>query len=51
MAEVEERGWRVLWRAVWGVWEGGDSARGSEGRGAGGSSVTSEGGEEAVSAI
>ena len=42
---AEERGWRALWRAGTGVWEGGSSAHGSEGRprGAGGGSATLEG--------
>ena len=48
---AEERGWRALWRAGRGVWEGGGSARGSEGRGAGGCSVTIEGGEEAAARL
>ena len=60
---AEERGWRALWRAGTGVWEGGGSARGSEGRprGAGGGSpalegveggsATLEGGEEAAARL
>ena len=53
VAPAGERGWRAPWRAGTGVWEGGSSARGSEGRprGAGGGSATLEGGEEAAARL
>ena len=47
---AEERKWRALWRAGRGVWEGGGSMRGSEGWGAGSSSTTIEGNEDAAAA-
>ena len=45
---AEERKWRALWRVGRGVWEGAGITRGSEGQGAGGSSKTIDGGEEAA---
>ena len=51
LCSLRGRGEEVACALERGVWEGGDSTRGSEGRGAGSSSATIEGGEEAVGLV